>query len=206
MRKYCKIFLFMIFCFVNTVGLFTENINEKEEKQEVQPKENDIELNENKEKENKEKENSEDQGDIELEKTEMENEKDFNICISDSIPMLHPHISYNADEAQLLTALYEGLFVYDPKTLEPIGGIAESWKVTGGRTWRFILRENAKFENGDAITATTFKDSWLNLLSPELNCPYASLLDCIDGVSDWRNGKLKNKNQIGIQVDKILRQ
>lgn len=196
MRKYCKIFLFMIFCFVNTVGLFTENINEKEEKQEVQPKENDIELNEN-----KEKENSEDQGDIELEKTEMENEKDFNICISDSIPMLHPHISYNADEAQLLTALYEGLFVYDPKTLEPIGGIAESWKVTGGRTWRFILRENAKFENGDAITATTFKDSWLNLLSPELNCPYASLLDCIDGVSDWRNGKLKNKNQIGIQVE-----
>ena len=41
----------------------------------------------------------------------------------------------------------------------------------------------------------------MNLLSPELNCPYASLLDCIDGVADWRLGKLKNKNQIGIQVE-----
>ena len=126
---------------------------------------------------------------------------EFNIFISDGIPLLHPHLSFNADEAQLLSALYEGLFIYDPKTLEPIGGIAESWKVSGGRTWRFTLRKDAKFENGDAITAETFKASWLNLLSPSLKCPYASLLDCIDGVADWRQGKLKNKNQIGIQVE-----
>ena len=144
---------------------------------------------------------SDDEEQKEQEQEKKESNKEFNICISEGIPMLHPHVSYNADEAQLLTALCEGLFVYDPKTLEPIGGIAESWKVSGGRTWRFTLRENAKFENGDAITANTFKESWLNLLSPSLNCTYASLLDCIDGVADWRAGKLKNKNQIGIQVE-----
>jgi len=134
-------------------------------------------------------------------KEKEEQNECFNIFISEGIPLLHPHLSFNADEAQLLSAVYEGLFIYDPKTLSPIGGIAESWKVTGGRTWRFILRKDAKFENGDAITAETFKASWLNLLSPSLNCPYASLLDCIDGAADWRRGKLKNKNQIGIQVE-----
>ena len=140
------------------------------------------------------------QGIAEEEKKEVE-DNSFAIFISEGIPELHPHVSYNADEAQLLSALYEGLFIYDPKTLEPIGGIAESWKVSGGRTWRFTLRQNAKFENGDAITAETFKASWLNLLSSSLDCPYASLLDCIDGVSDWRRGTLKNINQVGIQVE-----
>lgn len=128
-------------------------------------------------------------------------EKEFNVYLSDGIPLLHPHISYDADEAQILTALYEGLFVYDPFTLEPVGGIAEAWNVTGGRTWRFMLRKNAKFENGDKITAQTFKDSWFALLSPEENCPYASMLDFIDGAADFRTGKLKNKNQVGIKVE-----
>ena len=150
--------------------------------------------------EEKEGVEEEEQKEQPTEKEEIESDS-FAMFISKGIPELHPHVSYNADEAQLLSALYEGLFIYDPKTLEPIGGIAESWKVSGGRTWRFNLRQNAKFENGDAITAESFKASWLNLLSPSLNCPYASLLDCIDGVADWRAGKLKNINQIGIQVE-----
>ncbi|MGP1438354.1 MAG: peptide ABC transporter substrate-binding protein [Treponema sp.] len=183
--------VFFLFCFVLNFRVFSENVNDNLK--------NDMEIAPNSPKSEaiQKEENYENEKSLETE----EYEKDFNMFISEGFPMLHPHVSYNADEAQLLTALCEGLFIYDPLTLEPIGGIAESWKVTGGRTWRFNIRENAKFENGDAITAATFKDAWFNLLSPELNCPYASLLDCIDGVSDWRAGKLKNKNQIGIQVE-----
>ena len=193
MKKYLKIFLFTLLVFFTfQISINAEEeadisdiIEEKDEKENPQEDEEDSEHKIEEKKESQEKEETE----------------EFNVFISEGIPLLHPHVSYNADEAQLISATCEGLFIYDPKTLEPIGGIAESWKVSGGRTWRFKLRENAKFENGDAITAKTFKDSWLNLLSPALNCPYASLLDCIDGVADWRCGKLKNKNQIGIQVE-----
>ncbi|MGP1440025.1 MAG: peptide ABC transporter substrate-binding protein [Treponema sp.] len=190
MKKYTFAFLFL--CSILNFSVFSEDVKPDNdiEKSLESPK---AELLEPSKEEEQKKDN-------ENERIE-EYKREFNMFISEGYPMLHPHVSYNADEAQLLTALSEGLFIYDPLTLEPIGGIAESWKVTGGRTWRFNIRENAKFENGDAITAYTFKESWLNLLSPELNCPYASLLDCIDGVADWRLGKLKNKNQIGIQVE-----
>ncbi|UTC79120.1 peptide ABC transporter substrate-binding protein [Treponema sp. OMZ 799] len=115
--------------------------------------------------------------------------------------MLHPHTAFDAGEAQILTALYEGLFVYDPYTLQPVPGLAEKYTVSGGRTWRFTIRKEAKFENGKPITAQTFADSWINLLNPAGNHPYASLLDCIDGAADYRNGKLKNKNQVGIKAE-----
>ncbi len=185
MKKHLKIVVFFLFCLLPISLSISAEEGEMEE--------NDMELLE---------EEKDGDGTIDEEGSEKDVEGgEFNIFISEGIPLLHPHVSYNADEAQLISALCEGLFIYDPKTLEPIGGIAESWKVSGGRTWRFTLRKDAKFENGDAITAQTFKDSWLNLLSPNLNCPYASLLDCIDGVADWRSGRLKNKNQIGIQVE-----
>ncbi|UTC68452.1 peptide ABC transporter substrate-binding protein [Treponema sp. OMZ 791] len=115
--------------------------------------------------------------------------------------MLHPHTAFDAGEAQILTALCEGLFVYDPYTLQPVPALAEKHSVSGGRTWRFTIRKEAKFENGKPITAQTFVDSWLNLLNPAGNHPYASLLDCIDGAADYRNGKLKNKNQVGIKAE-----
>lgn len=132
---------------------------------------------------------------------EFNSRREFNAGISNSIPMMHPHISFNADESQILTALYEGLFVYDPYTLQPIPALAESWTKTGGRTWRFTIKRNAKFENGDPITAQTFVESWLNLLTPEAEFEYASLLDFIDGAADYRSGKLKNKTQVGIKAE-----
>ena len=132
---------------------------------------------------------------------ESDKKKELTVSISTGIPMLHPHVAFNADEAQMLTAMYEGLTVYDPYTLQPVPAIAESWTVSGGRTWRFNLRKDAKFENGEAITAKTFVDSWFNLLTPGADYQYASLLDCIDGAADYRTGKLKAKEQVGIKAE-----
>nr|WP_080612143.1 MULTISPECIES: peptide ABC transporter substrate-binding protein [Treponema] len=133
--------------------------------------------------------------------SQEDQKKELNISITSGIPMLHPHTAFDAGEAQILTALCEGLFVYDPYTLQPVPALAEKYSVSGGRTWRFTIRKDAKFENGKPITAQTFVDSWLNLLNPAGNHPYASLLDCIDGAADYRNGKLKNKNQVGIKAE-----
>ena len=184
MKKH--IFGFLLFCLMlNSLAFSEDGIEESKVENGIEEsfESTGNESSENKTSEDKEHSKETPKYEKQLETTE---ENELNVFISEGYPMLHPHVSYNADEAQLLTALCEGLFIYDPLTLEPIGGIAESWKVTGGRTWRFNIRENAKFENGDAITAYTFKEAWLNLLSPELNCPYASLLDCIDCVADWR--------------------
>ncbi|MFL6336927.1 MAG: hypothetical protein ACJ754_26800, partial [Pyrinomonadaceae bacterium] len=52
--------------------------------------------------------------------------------ISGSEPeSLDPQMSTGQPEARLDIALYEGLVEYHPKTMEPIPGVAESWKSNG---------------------------------------------------------------------------
>lgn len=121
--------------------------------------------------------------------------------ISDSFPDWRPHKAYNADEAQILSSTYEGLFVYDPMSLDPIPALAASWTVSkDGLEWTFSIRENAKFGNGDAITARVFRDAWLALLDPSIAAPYASLLDPIAGVAAYRSGEAKDPLTVGISA------
>ncbi len=102
---------------------------------------------------------------------------------------LDPHTASYSSEAQIFTGLYEGLFSYDPATLEPVNAICESYKISRDKKrWTFTLKEGAKFSDGSAISASTFRDSWINLLGTK-NAPFASLLDCVEGAYNYRIGK-----------------
>jgi len=126
-------------------------------------------------------------------------QNEFIVSVTTGIPNLHPHVAYNANEAQILTGLYEGLCSYDPYTLQPVAGLAKDWKISAdGLTWTFTLRDKLAFENGDPITAQIFCDSFINLLNPQLDLPYASLLDCVKGVKEYRTGKSSDMAAIGL--------
>ena len=102
---------------------------------------------------------------------------------------LNPHTACYSTEAQVLCGLYEGLFSYNPSTLEPVPAIAKSYKVSRNKLkWTFYLNENYTFSNGDKITAQTIRDSWIKLLATP-DAPFASLVDCISGAEDFRLGK-----------------
>src|SRR5262245_59906525 len=56
---------------------------------------------------------------------------------------LDPHISSGQPEARIYMALYEGLVEYDPKTMQPIPAIAESWEVNHDSSeFTFHLRKD----------------------------------------------------------------
>jgi len=117
---------------------------------------------------------------------------------------LDPQQASYSSEAQILTGLYEGLFSYDPYTLAPIPAIAQSYKVSRNKLrWTFYLREDAKFSNGESITAQTIKDSWITLLNRK-DAPFVSLFDCIKGAYEYRTGKISEEN-IGITVQDTYR-
>ena len=98
--------------------------------------------------------------------------------------------SYLASEAQIFTAIYEGLFSHHPLTMEPVPAAAQSWVLSEDRRqWTFTIRANARFQNGDPLRARDFKDSWLSTLEPERNAPYSSLFDIIEGAQDFRLGR-----------------
>ncbi|HEY0459031.1 MAG TPA: peptide ABC transporter substrate-binding protein [Pyrinomonadaceae bacterium] len=89
---------------------------------------------------------------------------------------LDPQVPNGQPEARLLMALYEGLVEYHPKTMEPIPAIAKSWEVSkDGTEYLFYLRDNAKFSNGDPITAQDFVYTIRRGFSPELASRNASL-------------------------------
>ena len=80
--------------------------------------------------------------------------------------------------------IYEGLTQFDVKTLDIKPDIADSWDVsTDGSVYTFHLNKDAKFSNGDPITAEDFKYSWNRVLSTA-NAPYAYVMDDIKGAKD----------------------
>ena len=107
--------------------------------------------------------------------------------------------SYLASEAQLFTAIYEGLFSYHPFTMEPIPAAAENWELSEDKKeWTFTIRRDARFQNGDPVTAQDFRAAWLSILSPQHDAPYSSLFDIIEGAREYRTGAMRDINKIGI--------
>jgi len=109
--------------------------------------------------------------------------------------------SYFASEAQIFTGIYEGLFSYHPLTLEPVPAVAERWEVSGDRMqWTFTLRQNARYWNGDPVSAEDFRTAWISLLEPHRESPYSGLFDIIEGARDFRNGLINDPLKVGINA------
>ncbi|MDR2177352.1 MAG: peptide ABC transporter substrate-binding protein [Treponema sp.] len=120
---------------------------------------------------------------------------------------LDPRKSFIASEAQLYTALYEGLFSYHPYTMEPVPGAAEKWELSEDKkTWTFHIRDGARYWNGDPLRAQDFRDAWISLLAPRRESPYSSLFDVIKGAREYRTGQTADSSGIGIETagDKTL--
>lgn len=82
---------------------------------------------------------------------------------------------------------------------KPTPGLAKSGKVSkDGKTWTFKLR-NAKWSNGDKITAQDFVYSWRRTLKPSTKSTYAYLFSGIKNADQVNAGKL-SPNKIGIKA------
>ena len=120
---------------------------------------------------------------------------------------LDPLHTFSTTEAQLFTAVYEGLVAYDPITLNPVAGQAERWEISRGRTtYTFYLRADARFSNGDPLRAEDFRMSWLRILDPGAAAEYSFLFDVIKGVAEYRSGELDDAERVGIRAlsDRVL--
>jgi oligopeptide transport system substrate-binding protein len=122
---------------------------------------------------------------------------------------LDPHTVTGTPEVQVIQSLIEGLVAYHPTNDEiPYPGVAERWEVSeDGRVWRFYLRENARWSNGDPVTAADFVYSWRRVLDPALGNEYADWMYMIEGAEAWHKGKLDDIDQVGIvaESERILR-
>lgn len=88
------------------------------------------------------------------------------------VQTLDPGVEKGQPEYHVTLALFEGLTVYDPKDLSVKPGVAEKWSISGdGAVYTFHLRD-AKWSNGDPVTARDFEWSWKRVIEPSLGSEY----------------------------------
>lgn len=112
--------------------------------------------------------------------------------------------------------IFEGLVIPGPNAAtKPIPGIATSWSVSkDGKVYTFNLRKNAKFSNGDPVTAQDFVFSMQRAVNPQTsvadgqgpvtvnNLPIVNASNIINGVSGYKPTDLgvKAVNNYTLQI------
>jgi len=114
---------------------------------------------------------------------------------------LDPHIVTGVSEMRLVKALFDGLVKLDPTNATPVPALAARWDISPDRRiYTFHLRTNAVWSTGEPITSADVVWSWFRALSPATAGDYAGQLFYIKGAQDWYEGRLTNRNQVGIHA------
>ena len=105
-----------------------------------------------------------------------------------------PSVAFDAVSWAPLNNLMEGLVRLNDKNV-PEPATAEKIDVSeDGLTYTFTLRDNAKWSNGDKVTAGDFVYGWRHMLDPKTASPAAFLAYVIDGAENYNTGKGKPKD------------
>jgi oligopeptide transport system substrate-binding protein len=84
---------------------------------------------------------------------------------------------------------------------QPAPMLAERWEsLESGRLWRFHLRRDVRWSDGEALVAQHFADSWLRLLAPETGAVYAYYLFPIRGARAYNAGLSTDPAQVGVRA------
>jgi oligopeptide transport system substrate-binding protein len=118
---------------------------------------------------------------------------------------LDPHVVTGVPENHLIRALFEGLAVKNPYTLEPEPGVAQSWEFSEDRrVITFHINPKARWSNGDPMTAEDYVWSWQRALNPLMGNLYAYMLYPIKNAEAYATGKLDDPEQLGFRaLDKL---
>ncbi|MEN4831085.1 peptide ABC transporter substrate-binding protein [Pantoea vagans] len=92
--------------------------------------------------------------------------------IKDEPASLDPLKAVGLPEIQVIRDLFEGLTNQDAQG-KIVPGVAQSWSSNDNKTWVFTLRNNARWSNGDPVTAQDFVYSWQRLVDPKNSSPFA---------------------------------
>jgi oligopeptide transport system substrate-binding protein len=112
---------------------------------------------------------------------------------------LDPHKSEGVSTANILRDLYEGLTAESPRgDIAP--GVADRWTISAdGRTYTFHLRDDARWSNGDPVTADDFVAGLRRSADPKTGSSYAQILSPIENADEVTAGRL-SPDYLGVQA------
>ncbi len=105
---------------------------------------------------------------------------------------LDPAAMLDFPDAIIQNASFEGLYFLDENDEVQPGVASDLPDISAdGKTYTFTLRENAKWSNGDAVTAADFEYAWKRMIDPENGFLYNFLMhDLIENASEIATGEM----------------
>ena len=123
----------------------------------------------------------------------------FNKTENQEIPTMDTSKSTDTLGSQILGNTMEGLYRLD-KENKPIPAAAESsTKSEDGKKYTFKLRKDAKWSNGDPVTAKDFVFAWQRLLDPKTAAEYAFIAFPIKNAEAVNKGE-KAVTELGVKA------
>ena len=114
---------------------------------------------------------------------------------------LDPHVVVSFNDFNIVLALFEGLTGIDERTSLPVPALAERWETSAdGLVWRFHLRPDARWSNGDALTAQDCVFGIHRALSPQLASEYAYVLYPLKNAEAFNAGRVTDFTQVGVRA------
>ncbi|TCP55613.1 oligopeptide transport system substrate-binding protein [Tumebacillus sp. BK434] len=131
-------------------------------------------------------------------------EQVLNLYIGDDLPNMDVSKATDAYSFLMMANTMEGLVRLDA-TGNAQPGLAESWEISpDSKTYTFKLRD-AKWANGDAVSANDFVYSWKRTLNPDTGSQYSFMLYWVKGATEYNQGK-GSADEVGVKAidDKTL--
>lgn len=127
---------------------------------------------------------------------------DLNVMLETPVESLDPQQATDGTSFEVIADYTDGLMQMDADG-KSVPAIAESYDVsTDGLTYTFHLRKDAKWSNGDPVTAADFVFGWQRAVDPSVASEYAYMLSDIGQVKNAAEiiaGK-KDKAELGVKA------
>ncbi len=101
----------------------------------------------------------------------------FTYRVLDEFPSIDPGLIEDVEGSHIARQLFEGLMSQAPQGNVIPGAAADYTVSEDGLTYTFNLRPEAKWSNGDPLTANDFVFAWRRAADPATASPYSWYID-----------------------------
>jgi oligopeptide transport system substrate-binding protein len=124
----------------------------------------------------------------------------FNLVVPQEMPTADLSVATDTISFTALNNVYEGIYRLDKDSKPQPAGATEMAEVSDdGLTYKIKLREDAKWSNGDPVTAADYVYGWQRTVTPATASEYAYLFEPVKNAADITAGK-KDPSELGIKA------
>jgi oligopeptide transport system substrate-binding protein len=103
---------------------------------------------------------------------------DIKVAITSELESFDPQLATSANATKMLPALFDTLTQIEVASGQLVPELASEWEANEDfSSWKFTLKDNIKWSDGTAITATDVIESWQRLKDPKTAAPYSTWIN-----------------------------